>query len=125
MPKSKAELAAQRAAHYQANKEKNKADAKVYYQANSEKIKANIKAYQQTPKGKKSQRISTWKQRGIISDDFDALYEQFLGTINCEDCQCILTVDKQNTSTTRMMDHCHQTGLPRGVVCHACNLKRG
>tara|TARA_R110000824_G_scaffold376728_1_gene567830 strand:- start:453 stop:824 length:372 start_codon:yes stop_codon:yes gene_type:complete len=122
---TKAERAVKNKAWREANVEKIKADKKAYREANAEKIKANKKAYLQTPQGKKTNRIGRWKQLGIISDDFEALYEKYLGTINCEDCECVLTEDKRTTSTTRCQDHCHKTGLPRAVVCQACNRKRG
>ena len=136
MPMTKEEKAVKRAAHYQNNKEKCKAAQKAYSEANKEKISADkkvyyeenkekCKAYQHTPQGKKSNRIVNWKRMGIISDDYDALYENYLATIVCDDCKRVLTEDKRTTSTTRCMDHCHQTGLPRGVVCNACNVKRG
>ena len=36
--------------------------------------------YYKTPAGKKSRRISRWKQQGIICDDWDALHKQFMST---------------------------------------------
>jgi hypothetical protein len=71
--------------------------------------------------------ISKWKLRGIISNDYDKLYEKVLNTTNCEECNCILTEDKRTTSTTRCLDHDHSITDKenvRNILCHSCNTKR-
>jgi len=123
-------------AYHKANKEKRKAydklynethkdEIKAYYQKNKEKMKTYIKAYNQTPAGKKSHRISNWKQKGVICEDFDALYEYYINTSFCEECEVALTIDKVPSPTTRCLDHDHETGLFRNVLCQACNIRRG
>jgi len=86
--------------------------------------KANNK-YRQSYKGKKSRKIYEWKRRGLLSDDYDALYEKIYKTTNCEECGILLTKGRKTTSTTKCMDHDHTTGLFRNVLCHSCNTKRG
>ncbi len=109
----------------QQNKEKISEYNRVYQQQNKEKIAKSRKKYIQTEKGKKNGRICNWKHKGIISEDYHALYEKYINTSHCEECGVELTVDKIRTSTTRCLDHDHTTGLFRNVVCHACNVKRG
>ena len=110
-------------------REKNKEKAIEYREKNKEKAieyhKEYQKEYRKTSARKKSSRISGWKQKGVVSDNFDALYERYISTTNCELCNCELTEDRYNTSTTRCLDHDHQTGEFRNVLCQACNLKRG
>ncbi len=82
------------------------------------------RAYQQTPAGQKSNRISSWKARGIISDDYDALYERFMSTSHCEKCDVELTGGNPTTRTTKCVDHDHSIDdreNVRGILCHACN----
>tara|TARA_R100000808_G_C2145021_1_gene152788 strand:- start:2210 stop:2614 length:405 start_codon:yes stop_codon:yes gene_type:complete len=109
----------------QKNKEyhqKNKDKIKEYQQKNKDKIKEYDKEYRQTPSGKKSKRISNWKRSGVMCDDWDALYQKYINTHFCELCNCKLTEDTINTSTTRCLDHCHDSGLFRNVLCNNCNL---
>ena len=122
--------------YHEKNKEKNKDKRKEYYEKNKDKIKEYReknkekiaeyhKEYKQTPAGIKTQRISNWKNYGIICDDWDVLYERYLNTEFCELCNVELTEDKVMTKTTRCLDHCHETGEFRNILCNLCNLKRG
>jgi len=106
--------------YYQKNKEKKK----EYNLKNKEKKKEYDKQYRQTEKGKKTRRIGDWKRIGVIHQNFDGLYEKFINTEHCELCSVKLTEDKRTTKTTRCLDHCHETGEFRNVLCHSCNTKR-
>ena len=114
--------------YYQKNKEeilsKQKQYQKLWYQKNKEQRKEYFKQYKQTPQRKKSNRIGNWKYRGVIHQNFDELYEKYINTKYCELCSVELTEDKIRTHTTRCLDHCHETGEFRNVLCHPCNTKR-
>jgi hypothetical protein len=69
-----------------------------------------------TPKHK-STKICHWKLRGVVCEDFDMLYQEYIKKTKCEHC-C-----KDFKSTTdRCLDHDHSTGLFRAVVCQSCNV---
>ena len=59
-------------------REKNKEKIKEYYQKNKEKIKEQQTKYNQTEKCKKIKRISQWKSRGIVHQNYDELYEKYI-----------------------------------------------
>jgi len=103
------------------NKEKVKSSRDKYRQENKETLYEN----KQTPESKKKHRIYNWKKSGIIHQNFDELYDRYINTEYCDLCNRELTEDKRTTSTTRCLDHDHESGDVRNVLCHACNVKRG
>ena len=78
----------------------------------------------ETFQGRKDLRIGVWKTRKVISDDWDATYEHYINTTNCEDCDIEL-VSGNKCNNRKCLDHCHTTGKVRAVICHKCNLRRG
>ena len=76
--------------------------------------------YRSSDKGKKSVTISGWKHTGLISDDYDAVYDKWINTHNCECCNESIGFGKGS----RVMDHCHKTGKFRNILCHSCNIMR-
>ena len=61
--------------------------------------------------------IYDWKRRGLIYDNYDELYDVYINTMECQHCKKEFT--KNNW---RCMDHNHETGLFRKIVCHKCNM---
>mgnify|MGYP003118673306 CR=1 FL=1 len=112
---------------YNDNKEKKRIANKNYHDNNKEKLKEKQKQYRQTPNFRKSNRISNWKIQGIITDDYEALYNHYLKTAYCDICRVELTYDRYPTATTKCVDHDHSiTDAPnfRNILCQSCNIKR-
>tara|TARA_R110002167_G_scaffold63740_1_gene180098 strand:- start:189 stop:680 length:492 start_codon:yes stop_codon:yes gene_type:complete len=107
------------------NKEKIKERDRLYRLENKEKKNEKDRLYRQTPKGIKSRRISQWKHNGLICNDINELYNLYCRTAYCDNCKVELTYDKKTTATTKCMDHDHETGLFRNILCNYCNLQRG
>ena len=108
-------------------RENNPDKTKEYNQKNRDKINAKQREYNKTEPAKKSSRISGWRSRGIITDDYEALYDHYLKTSFCDCCKVKLTYDRYNTSTTKMVDHDHKIrDAPnfRNILCSSCNTKR-
>ena len=53
--------------------------------------------------------------------------EAMCQTKRCEICGVEFTKNKHNvrSATGQAIDHCHQTGMIRGVICSGCNLALG
>ena len=105
-------------------RENNKEKIKEYRENNKEKIKEQTKEYKQTETGIKCQRISKWKQYGVISDDYNKLYNIYINTTNCEECNIEL-VEGMYGKNKKCLDHDHTTGQFRNVLCNTCNIRRG
>tara|TARA_R110000787_G_scaffold256533_1_gene361832 strand:- start:177 stop:605 length:429 start_codon:yes stop_codon:yes gene_type:complete len=62
-----------------------------------------------------------WKHYGIISDDWDELYQRYVDTTHCEKCNVELVVGNFG-SNKKAIDHDHRTGEVRYICCHRCNM---
>jgi hypothetical protein len=109
-------------ANYYKNHEENLQKRAEWRQ--DEDYKLMMKKYRQSEAGKKSARISNWKKMGLKSDDYDMVYNDWKSTTHCEECSVEL-IESNNGANKKVLDHDHNTGLFRNVICHRCNTKRG
>jgi len=101
-----------------ANPEDAKAQDKAYYENNKEKIKARKKAYRE--KNREKIRSKDLKRNFGIS-----LHEYNLMSTEQKD-KCACCGIHQNELTKKFaVDHDHDTGLIRGLLCNNCNLAIG
>jgi hypothetical protein len=74
--------------------------------------------YHSIEKGGTHLRDRMYKARyGISHDDYESLYE----TQDGKCALCLKSVDKYELC----VDHCHNTGQVRGLLCRGCNAKLG
>jgi len=104
-------------------REKNKERLRLLRKDWRENNKDKIKEYNESEKGKKTKRISKWKSRGVISNNYDELYDYYINCKNCENCNIELCEGNKNPNR-RCLDHDHNTGLFRKVLCNTCNNER-
>ena len=69
--------------------------------------------------GYKSDRISNWKWQGI-----KITWDTHNKLLKKQNNRCAIC-DKRQKSKALCVDHNHKTGLPRGLLCIACNLMLG
>ncbi len=68
------------------------------------------------------QRRSTMKEMyGITPEDYDRMHAEQSG--KCKTCKEVPVGDKARGRLH--VDHCHQTGKIRGLLCYRCNLAIG
>ncbi len=65
--------------------------------------------------------IYIWKKRGVISEDYNKLYENHMSINNCKLCN--IEFDKNIRSQWRTLDHDHNTGFYRQTICYKCNIQ--
>ena len=83
------------------------------------------KAYSQSERGKKNSRTTKWISRGLKFEEgqtLDEVYQRFLDTPNCELCSCAFDTGTKRCKKTKVMDHNHETGYCRAIICHSCNV---
>ena len=107
--------------YYQEHKQEKNIKSQQYYQEHKQERGEYQQKYMKTEQGKKTVKISSWKFQGLISDNYDKIYEIYKNTEICDNCDIELN---QDVGTRKCMDHDHSNGLFRNILCHTCNLIR-
>lgn len=88
---------------------------KQYYLRNRAKRLAQNKQWRKDnpEKFRRQYRRQSWKKLGMDPDEAQAVWD---ANVACEVC---------SSPEGLCVDHDHNTGRVRGVLCHACNLSAG
>lgn len=108
---------AQRARYYKKNKESLNRKSKVYYENNKESIKESLKRYRDTNRDAIA-RLQQLRNYGIDSDSICKIFQK-------DKCCFICGVSRSVHGIDLSIDHCHITGMIRGLLCHSCNTALG
>jgi len=88
--------------------------------------KVALKKYRESEKGKKKNTECSWKSQGLNMENFKEIYQRYIDTTNCDNCNCVLTDGKPKMKpNTKCMDHNHETGEFRNILCWKCNIPPG
>jgi len=71
------------------------------------------------PKRHKTITLYNWKRRGLIHDDIDSLYNEYIYVTSCDLCGI-----EFKSAVDRKMEHSHETGEFRNFVCQSCNMRK-
>ena len=63
--------------------------------------------------------FQSWKKRGV-KGDYSMLYEKYNDTHYCEKCGVVLNNDI--ITQMKCLDHDHDSGLFRAILCWECNI---
>ena len=102
------------------NKEKIHAQQKAWRDLNPEMVAAqNRSAKQKNPESYyKSQLKNQLRKYGITLDDYNQMLDD-------QDGVCAICQNECPTGRRLSVDHDHETGEVRGLLCHGCNLGLG
>ena len=74
-----------------------------------------------------TRKISSWKNQGIICEDWISFYYRVIQINYCESCYCELCSGGKNKSNTKVLDHDHDIKDKeniRNILCNKCNTQR-
>jgi hypothetical protein len=81
-----------------------------------------MNAYYKTPHGRKMKQEKSWLENGLIG----MTVERYEAMLVKQDGGCSICKKTVNKNGTRLcVDHDHETGLIRGLLCHDCNTSLG
>lgn len=91
-----------------------------YYHKNSCRIREQQKTWRaRFPERSKNQELR--KRYGITLDD----YNEKLRSQEGRCASCYLEFDMKDCRNKPQVDHCHETGAFRGILCRTCNIVQG
>lgn len=98
--------------------EKNREKYLLTQKNNNNKRKEYIRKHQKLPRSIMLNTIRNWKRIGVIYEDYEELYENYLYFPYCMTCEKEFknTLDKH-------LDHDHKNGRVLGFLCRSCNTQ--
>ena len=112
--------------YYTRNKDKIRKAAKEYYEKNKEKIKENSRKYYYNKCKYDISRTAEnrFKKYGITLEEYLSLHKEQQGL--CAICgKAESSQIKSGKQKSLAVDHCHETGKVRGLLCFKCNSALG
>tara|TARA_R100000951_G_scaffold116613_1_gene129357 strand:+ start:1295 stop:1693 length:399 start_codon:yes stop_codon:yes gene_type:complete len=106
-------------------REENKEYFRNYRQQHKDYFKKKNKEFKykedgsKTEKYYKSMKITNWKagnMRPLPTENWSYIYEVYKETTNCMGCGKVF-----KKASHKCLDHDHNNGYIRGVICHKCN----
>jgi hypothetical protein len=96
--------------------------SKKYYDKNRKMILEKQKLWRDSPEGQLKERARHLKRKfGITIEDYDRMFKEQDG--KCKICSTESFGDSRCKYFT--VDHCHDTGNIRGLLCNRCNTALG
>lgn len=102
------------------NPEKRREITKAWRTKNPEKVKAIKKRWKDKNPEADSIRLRE-REYGITDSQYQQMFEKQGG--KCAICGLVFF--KGSRKTVAKVDHCHETGIVRGLLCHGCNVGIG
>jgi len=85
-----------------------------YYKENKETIREKSKAYRQSVAGRKAKKRSIVRTYGLTLEDYEKMLEE-------QNNLCKICNEPETEKKSLAIDHDHNTGKGRGLLCSKCN----
>lgn len=99
---------------------KNKDNYASRYEENKEEKKKNARDYHRSERGSKAHHISYWKRRGIIHNDYEALYNEYTTKTKCDKCDKEFGERGDGTGSYKCIAIFPETKQFESVCCYKC-----
>src|SRR5690349_19534019 len=107
------------ATRYAANPQRNIERVKRWQQENSERLNAYRREYRQRPERKRADRNGHLRRKfGITIDDYERMLEE-------QGYGCAICGAPEPDGASLHVDHDHESGEVRGLLCFTCNNALG
>lgn len=115
--------------YYQNNKEIISKKRSIYNKNNKEKINIRVKKYRSKNKETYSLKVKKYISENkdklkdkILKKKFNISLEEYKLMFENQNYKCkICKTDKTELGRLLCVDHCHKTGVVRGLLCDRCN----
>lgn len=112
--KNKKEINKKRSIYNKNNREKNNLRVKSYRERNKESYQLKVKKY-------RSENKDVIKNK-ILKKKFNISLEEYNTMLQNQNHKCnICKTEKTELGRLLCVDHCHETGIIRGLLCDRCN----
>lgn len=109
--------------YFMKNRDTILAQNRAYYANNRDRMKVVAKAYRDRPENKEKQKIR--HRRRHIRIKYGLSPEQFDKIFDAQDRKCLICETDQFGCHGPVIDHCHNAGHIRGILCQRCNALVG
>jgi hypothetical protein len=113
-------VAARKKKWRQENPEKVRAEKRRHHEKHKDKIQERLKVWREANPDYDRER-SLWKNYGLTIEGYNAIFKSQGG-------RCAICLQKEvsgKRSKRLAVDHCHETGRIRGLLCQRCNRALG
>jgi len=102
-------------------------NAKAYkkLKANPEKYKAKIEKQNEWRKRKYPNYWTGYERELILKNKYGLTNESYSGLLKYQNNLCAICEKECESGRSLAVDHCHETGIVRGLLCRKCNVGIG
>lgn len=99
---------------------KNKEHYHAKYQENKEEKASKSREYHKSAHGRKKHQISYWKRRGLIHDDYEKLYDEYMNKKTCHKCGEEFGERGDGTGSYKCIAQKYGSNEVESVCCYRC-----